>query len=105
MTETHVPSTEGPSTIAARQRGCYCALWDTSSEFHLSRGYPRGFCGTCERCGKPGHTRHFPGPVPYTGAWCDWCCRIVAWTWPLRTLAGWYFIALVATVLLTLAWR
>ncbi len=59
----------------------------------------------CERCGKPGHTRPFPGPVPYTGAWCDWCCRIVAWTWPLRTLAGWYFIALVATVLLTLAWR
>jgi hypothetical protein len=22
-------------------------------------------------CGKPGHTCHFPGPLPYTGAWCD----------------------------------
>lgn len=28
-------------------------------------------CGTCLVCGKPGHACHFPGPLPYTGAWCD----------------------------------
>ncbi|HZG42170.1 MAG TPA: hypothetical protein VEY93_04345 [Longimicrobium sp.] len=54
-------------------RGCYCHAGDTT-------------CGTCERCGGAGHTRHFPGPVPYTGAWCDRCYRIVAWTHPSRWL-------------------
>ena len=29
------------------------------------------FCGTCQVCGEPGHARHFPGSVPYTGEWCD----------------------------------
>jgi hypothetical protein len=24
--------------------------------------------------------QHFPGPVPYTGAWCDHCVKIVPWT-------------------------
>ncbi len=47
-------------------RHCYCAPGQAS-------------CGTCERCGLPGHTRHFPGPVPVTGAWCDRCYRIVGW--------------------------
>jgi len=36
-----------------------------------------GFCGTCEECNEPGHIQHFPGPVPYTGAWCDKCVIIV----------------------------
>ena len=45
-------------------RHCYCKPGETH-------------CGTCERCGVPGHTRHFPGPVPYTGAWCDRCYRFV----------------------------
>ncbi len=45
-------------------RNCYCRPGDAS-------------CGTCERCGAPGHTRHFPGPVPSTGSWCDRCYRIV----------------------------
>lgn len=40
-------------------RDCYC------SENHS------GFCGKCEVCNKSGHTRHYPGPVPYTGSWCD----------------------------------
>jgi hypothetical protein len=46
------------------ERACYCSPGDIS-------------CGICERCREPGHTRHFPGPVPYTGAWCDRCYRIV----------------------------
>ena len=41
-------------------RACYC-----------KRG--ESYCGTCEDCGRPGHTSHFPGAVPYTGAWCESC--------------------------------
>ena len=52
-------------------RGCYCALWEKNADVLRSRGLSPGFCGNCERCGGPGHTRHFPGAVPYTGAWCD----------------------------------
>lgn len=67
-------------------RGCYCGDGETS-------------CGTCERCGAAGHTRHFPGPVPYTGAWCDRCYRIVGWTHPTRLLTN-IVVLLLALVLL-----
>lgn len=42
----------------ARPRNCYCR--DDAAH-----------CGTCQVCGKPGHASHFPGPLPYTGSWCD----------------------------------
>lgn len=71
------PSCERPP----KGRQCYCD--SLSAEWKAQQGYAEGFCGVCERCGKPGHTQHFPGPVPYTGAWCDRCVKIVAWTWPL----------------------
>lgn len=77
---------------AAYQRNCYCGLWDKDPSHYKKEGLPLGFCGFCERCGKPGHTRHFPGPLPYTGSWCDRCHTIVAWTWPLQTPAGWIMI-------------
>jgi hypothetical protein len=64
-------------------RGCYCGLWKTNPDFLREQQCAEGFCGNCERCGAPGHTRHFPGPLPRTGAWCDRCYRIVAWNWPL----------------------
>ena len=51
--------------VSADARGCYCKAGDAS-------------CGTCERCGQPGHTRHAPAPFPTTGAWCDVCYRTVA---------------------------
>jgi hypothetical protein len=35
-----------------------------------SKEPPRGFCGWCEVCGRPGHGRHAPAE-PRTGAWCD----------------------------------
>lgn len=57
----------------SEERNCYCGEGETS-------------CGTCERCGAPGHTRHFPGARPYTGAWCDRCYGIVGWTDPARWL-------------------
>jgi hypothetical protein len=68
------------STEEARRRGCYCELWDTDSQVYESRGLPRGYCGFCERCGQPGHVRHFPGSVPYTGSWCDAHYRRLVWT-------------------------
>ena len=66
--------------VKSLERKCYCGLWETDPDHFRKEGIPEGYCGICERCGKPGHTQHFPGPVPYTGAWCDRCVRIVPWT-------------------------
>lgn len=84
--ETARPKPVAEKAPAENPRGCYCGLWETKPEFMREKNYPPGFCGFCERCGAPGHTRHFPGPVPYTGTWCDRCYRIVPWTNPI-TLA------------------
>jgi len=54
-------------TEEAQKRGCYCGVWDTNPGAYESLGYPHSYCGFCQACGRPGHTRHFPGPVPYTG--------------------------------------
>lgn len=50
---------------------CYCDLWEKSPRMLEEQGVPRGYCGLCTVCGKPGHLRHFPGAFPFTGAWCD----------------------------------
>ena len=72
---------------------CFCSLWDTSPQFLEEQGLPRGYCGFCDMCGDPGHGRHFPGPVPVTGAWCDICYRIQAHKGPIRAVGAWYFDA------------
>ena len=95
---------ESKWTVAARARNCYCGVWDTDPEAYRKLGYARGTCGVCERCGSPGHTRHFPGPVPYTGEWCDRCFRILAWTWPFRSWYGWGLITAVVLISLPF-WR
>lgn len=79
------------------ERGCYCAGIDAG--FRRKFDIADGYCGVCERCGKPGHTRHFPGPVPYTGAWCDRCYRIVAFTWWLRSPTSWLIFIVFAAML------
>ena len=61
------------NTERSNLRNCYCGVWDKKPELYREYGYPEGFCGFCEVCKKPGHARHYPGPVPYTGAWCDEC--------------------------------
>lgn len=46
-----------------RDVDCYCDLWekeDMRQDF-LRRGVPPGFCGLCERCGRPEHLRLLPG--------------------------------------------
>lgn len=60
--------------MARRGRNCYCESPNDD---------PAASCGTCERCGRPGHTRHAPNGIPYTGAWCDRCYQIVRFTRPL----------------------
>lgn len=57
--------------VRFNKRNCYCNLWEKSPVTLEQQGIPHGYCGICEKCGKPGHLRHFPGPVPYTGGWCD----------------------------------
>lgn len=42
---------------------------DDFEEGSISKEY----CGTCETCENPGHIRHYPSSVPYTGSWCDSC--------------------------------
>jgi hypothetical protein len=58
-------------TEDADKRCCYCGLWDTNLQVLLEQGLPEGYCGHCEKCGAPGHTTGFPGPIAYTGSWCD----------------------------------
>lgn len=73
---------------------CYCTvLWNEHSESLISRGIPRGFCSTCEFCGDFGHTRHYPGPVPYTGSWCDVCYKVEAHLSPYREPGTWAYDA------------
>jgi len=67
-------------------RSCYCDLWNTNPSVLEKQGVPRGFCGICEKCQKPGHMRHHPGAVPYTGAWCDYHYKILSLTHPLTPI-------------------
>lgn len=89
---------EGKWTTAARIRNCYCGVWDKNPTTYEKQGYAPGYCGTCDRCGAAGHTRHFPVPAPYTGAWCDRCYRVLAWTWPFRSVSGWLYILAIAAI-------
>jgi hypothetical protein len=57
--------------MTVNTRGCYCEIWNKNPAYFESRRVPRGYCGLCQTCGLPGHTRHFPGAVSYTGCWCD----------------------------------
>ncbi|MHC4872818.1 MAG: hypothetical protein ACYTFY_13330 [Planctomycetota bacterium] len=58
------------------EKYCYCDEFD--DDYRKAHGIPEGYCGICEVCGAPGHTQHFPGARPYTGAWCDDCLEHVA---------------------------
>ncbi len=87
-------------TAEAQERGCYCGLWDTAPGTLEAQGLPVGYCGKC-RCGKPGHTRHFPGTSPTTGTWCDAHYRRTLWLHPMGFYGKrvWIGLAVVAVVL------
>jgi hypothetical protein len=51
--------------------GCYCADRKSNAQVaELMKDIPEGYCGICDVCGRPGHTRAHPS-LPTTGAWCD----------------------------------
>lgn len=79
-----------------RERGCYCDLWEKSPKTLEDQGVPRGFCGMCLVCGKPGHLRHFPGAVPFSGAWCDKHYRRILLFDPRGTIGGLLWLAIAA---------
>jgi hypothetical protein len=85
-------------------RGCYCELWDTEPKVLEQQGIPRGYCGLCEVCGCPGHMRHFPGAVPYTGSWCDWHYRRVALTHPASSLGCLFWLVVFGGVGFVVWW-
>lgn len=50
---------------------CYCNERKTNPAVaEPMKDIPDGFCGICEICGKPGHTKAHPH-LPTTGSWCD----------------------------------
>jgi hypothetical protein len=66
---------------------------------------PEGYCGLCDKCGKPGHTRHFPGMVPFTGTWCEKHFRMAMWLHPLGgkgiyLYIGFFLLAVVGLLFL-----
>lgn len=80
------------ATERSSRIGCYCSVWDKDPEFYPKQNVPEGYCGICKRCKEPGHTRHYPGPVPYTGAWCDSCYKFLGRTWFLRLPILWILV-------------
>lgn len=81
------------------KRGCYCTvLREKDPDYFEKQGIPDGFCGVCIKCGKPGHTRHHPGAVPFTGAWCDRHYRVTAWTHPLAFPGGILWLSAIALI-------
>jgi hypothetical protein len=83
---------------------CNCTLWTTRPEVLRDQGVPRGYCGLCDRCGKPGHTRHFPGAAPFTSCWCDAHYRRAKWLHPLGARGSLLWAALVLVCLAGLLW-
>jgi len=81
------------------ERGCYCEIWDKNPAFFESQGVPRGYCGFCQRCEAPGHTRHFPGAAPYTGCWCDRHYRVLSIVHPLGRIGMFVYFGLLALIL------
>lgn len=50
---------------------CYCEERKNNPRVaEYMKDLPEGFCGICDICGKPGHTKGHPN-LPTTGAWCD----------------------------------
>jgi len=85
----------------AERLGCYCTLWDKDPAFFEKQDIPPGYCGLCDRCGKPGHIRHFPGALPFTGTWCERHYRQAMILHPLRRIGViLYGLLIIAAVIL-----
>ena len=57
--------------IKMEPENCYCKERKVNPDLANSlKDIPEGYCGICETCGKPGHTKAHPSS-PTTSAWCD----------------------------------
>jgi len=81
------------------KQDCYCNSFD--DEYRKKNKIPDGYCGLCDICGKPGHTQHFPGSVPYTGTWCDRCLQIVARNHKIKSAI---FLLIILSIIIGLIW-
>jgi hypothetical protein len=81
-------------------RHCYCGLWRKDPSVLEAQGIPRGFCGLCDRCGEPGHTRHFPGALPYTGSWCDMHYRRLSLLHPAAQAGSFIWLGVAIAIVL-----
>ena len=71
--EASLTDFDGEVYIVVRNaRGCYCGMLDT--KILEQKNIPKGYCGLCDECGRPGHLRHGYS-VPITQVWCDSCWR------------------------------
>jgi hypothetical protein len=70
-------------------------MWNKEPAHFESRAVPRGYCGFCQTCKKPGHIRHFPGAIPYTGCWCDYHYRLISLIHPLGSYGSLLYFAVV----------
>lgn len=63
--------------LVRNARGCCCGL--LAPKVLEQDGVPKGYCGLCDECGKPGHLRQgFSAPA--TQVWCDACWKLhVRW--------------------------
>jgi hypothetical protein len=64
---------------------------------------PRGYCGLCEKCRKPGHLRHFPGAVPASLAFCDLHYQRIRWIHPLGSRGIFVWSSLIIFFIFALA--
>ena len=87
---------EDQKKSVSNKRNCYCSIPK------IENG-PIEYCGTCAVCGEPGHTRHHPGTVPYTGGWCDYHYKKLAWTHP--TAKPGFFVWMIGAGLIILLYK
>ena len=84
---------------SANKRGCRCSGSDKNPGNPESVALPGGYCGLCVLCGKPGHVRHHPGAVHFTGTWCDFHYRVLAVMHPLAPVGTFLWLTVVASAI------
>jgi hypothetical protein len=78
---TRICFMENVASDSSHGRSCYCPKDGVHPTYLRRAGIPPGYCGRCLVCHAPGHTCHFPGSLPFTGAWCDAHYAIIADCW------------------------
>lgn len=81
---------------------CYCNERLSNPKLKESmKDLPEGFCGICDICGKPGHTKAHPS-LPTTGAWCDehWNELITKKAFNLQNIIGVLILTIIVITII-----